>query len=121
MCKPRVLVIISFSFSIRYIVRTGLLKKLRQFCIPVVGITWNETELIEELRSDGFEVHIVPENKRGPLYNDVRKKIDIWFDYFCLKSDSRKIEKRYLNQFIPYKQQIFSDIRKWYTIAKLYL
>jgi len=121
MPKPRLLVTISFSFSIRYIVRTGLLNKLKEFCVPVIGITWNEEELIEELKRDGFEVHVIPENKREPLYNDVRKKIDFWFDHFCLKSDSRKIEKRYLNQFIPYKQKVLSNLRKWYTIAKLYL
>src|SRR6266542_5256340 len=121
MSKPRLLITISFSFSIRYIVRTGLLNKLKQFCEPVIGITWNEEELIQELRRDGFEVHLIPENKREPLYSDVRKKIDFWFDHFCLKSDSRKIERRYLNQFIPYKQKVIGNFRRWQTIAKLYL
>jgi len=94
---------------------------LKLFCDPVVGITWNEENLIEELRKDGFEVHLVPENKRNPAYNDVRKKLDIWFDRFCVKSDSRKIQQAYLDQFISFKQKFIRNIRQWYNIAKLYI
>lgn len=120
MPKPRLLIVISFSFSIRYIVRTGLLKRVEQFCEPVIAITWNEETLIEELKKEGYEVWIVPENRRGAPYNDVRKRIDIWFDHFLLRG-SRKIERAYLGQFIGRSQKFVSAVRRWYNVSKLYL
>lgn len=56
----RLLIPISFSFSIRYIVRTGLLKELQSFCEPVVALVWDEKDLINELRDEGYEVYLVP-------------------------------------------------------------
>lgn len=121
MTRSRVLVTLSISFAIRYIIRTGLLKKLKEFCEPVIVIAWNEEDLIEELRSDGFEVHIIPEHKREPVYNDVRRKIDIWFNRFRLKSPSRKIQQAYLDQFIPLRGKLLRKARERYNVVKLHL
>jgi len=97
-----------------------LLQQLRSFCEPVVAITWNQEDLIAELRAQGFEVHIVPEHKREPVYNDVRRKIDIWFNKFRLKSPSQKIQQDYLDQYISFKPKLLRKIREWYNIFKLY-
>jgi hypothetical protein len=119
--KKRLLVTISFSFSIRYIVRTGLLQKLKPFSDPVVVLTWNETELIKELTEQGFEVHILPEFKRGYAYAGIRKKIDYWFVHFKLKSPTKKNQDKFLQQYNSFKSNIISSCRKWYNIAKMYL
>jgi hypothetical protein len=111
----RVLVTISFSFSIRYIVRTGLLEKLRFFCIPVVAITWKQQDLIEELQAMGFEVHLVPEAKTSPAYRDIRRKIDICFDEYMLRSQSKKIQARYLNQYRSARGVMLSKLRVLYN------
>ena len=99
MKKKRVLIPISFSFSIRYIVRSGLIYKLKEFCEPVIVLTWNEKELIHELNQNNIEVHVVQESERGIYYSDVRKKLDYWFRHKKLQSPTWKIEPRYLEQF----------------------
>jgi len=121
MGERRLLITISFSFSIRYIYRTGLLHKLREFCKPVIALTWNEEDLINELQQNGFEVHIIPESSSGNTYAHVRRRINLWFDHFLLKTPSPKIEQTYLDQFIPFKKKIIRKASKWYNIIKFYL
>lgn len=119
--RKRLLITISFSFSIRYIVRTGLLNKLKQFSDPVVVLTWNEPELIKELTTQGFEVHILPELSRGSAYASIRKKIDYWFVHFKLKSPTKKNQDKYLKQYNSFKYNCLSSCRKLYNVAKMYL
>jgi len=121
MKKKRVLVTISFSFSIRYLVRSKLIHKMRAFCEPVIVITWNQDDLVAELRNEGFEVHVVPESERGMHYADVRKKMDYWFRYFKLKSPTWAIEPRYLEQFRPLKAVLLNRIREYYNLIKFYI
>jgi len=119
--KKRVLVTISYSFSIRYVYRSGLLKKLGEFCHPVVGITWNQEDLVEELKNDGFEVYLVPESYRDKTYLSVRRKIDIWFKYFRLKSPSKKIQLRYKDSFLSFKKKAIYHSRELYNYLKFCL
>lgn len=117
----RLLVTISISFSIRYIIRTGLLKKLKEFCDPVLAFTWNEVKLIEELKMQGFEVHIIPEAKCAPAYNDARKKIDYWFNKYQLKSPSTKIQQQYLKHIQPAQTSLLSKSRRLYNEGKSFI
>jgi len=114
----RLLVIISFSFSIRFLYRTGMLAKLSEFVTPVIAITWNEEELIEELKNDGFEVHIIPESKRGKEYVNIRTKIDFWFRRYALKSKYKQIQVRYLDQYLPFKSKLIRNLRQLYNHGK---
>lgn len=118
MHKKRLLVTISYSFSIRYIYRTGLLKRLSEFCTPVVCLTWQQDDLIEELKNDGFEVHIAPLNTKDSQYANARHKIDIWFKYFRLKGTSKKIQARYLNSFTPFKKKFLHNSRELFNYLK---
>ena len=113
--KKRVLVTISFSFSIRYLIRTGLIKQMQSFVVPVIGITWNQEDLIEELKSEGIEVHILPTSIRGEKYTNIRVKLDYWFKYFKLKSPTRNIEPRYLEQFHKKKSVLIRRCREYYN------
>lgn len=118
--KKRVLVIISFSFSIRYIYRTKLLNELKKFSHPVIAITWNQEDLIKELQEEGFEVHVIPESKKNANYNDVRKKIDFWFNHFKLKTPSKKIQEDWLETLNDGNFQWLTFVRKKYNIIKFY-
>jgi hypothetical protein len=116
----RILIPISFSFSIRYILRTGLLSELQKFCTPVILITWHQTDLIEELQNLGLEVHLLGVKKSSEKYLNIRRKIDYWFTHFALKSPSQKIQKNFLSQ---YNQLAQKRILKWseiFTVAKFY-
>jgi hypothetical protein len=113
--KKRVLVTISFSFSIRYLFRSQLIHKMKLFCEPVIAITWPQQDLINDLKEQGFEVHLAPESERGFIYSDVRKKIDYWFRYFKLKSPTWAIEPRYLEQFLSFKIIFLNRVREYYN------
>jgi hypothetical protein len=119
--KKRLLVTISYSFSIRYIYRSELLKELSDFCTPVVCLTWNQSDLISELQEAGFEVTVSPENKRGLEYSAVRSKIDTWFKYFRLKSPSKKIQAEYIASITPFKKRLIPKFRELYNHLKQYL
>ena len=118
--KKRILIPISFSFSIRYLYRTGMLHKIRDFATPVIVITWNETDLIDEMHRDGFEVHVIPESKKDEPYSNVRTKIDYWFNEFVLTSTSKKVQKKYLDQFVPTKVRTQRKLREKYNQLKFY-
>jgi hypothetical protein len=119
--KKRLLVTISFSFSIRYLYRTGLLHKLREFSEPVIAITWNEQDLVQEMQADGFEVHVIPASSKDALYANVRTKIDYWFDAFALKSSSKKMQKKYLAQYVSQKDRLKRKVRTNYNYMKFLL
>lgn len=118
--KPRVLVTISYSFSIRYLYRTGLLQMMRTFCEPVIIITWQQPDLIEELQQENFEVHIIEEPARSAAYIDIRRKIDFWFDHFRLRGKYKKNQQNYLDQYLSFKAKLLRNSRKWYNIVKFY-
>ncbi|MCW3110759.1 MAG: hypothetical protein JWQ09_5265 [Segetibacter sp.] len=119
--SKRLLVVVSFSFSIRFLYRTGMLYQLRQFVTPVIVITWNEQDLVKELKNDGFEVHVIPESRKGPEYLNVRKKIDYWFSRYALKSKYKKIQVKYLDQYLPSKSKLIRDLREFYNYCKSFV
>lgn len=116
--KKRLLITISFSFSIRYLYRTGMLHKLSELVEPVIAITWNEPELIAEMKADGFEVHVVPTSSKDSMYASIRSKIDFWFDAFALKTESKKVQRKYLNQYVPLEVRVRRKLRERYNKAK---
>ena len=81
--KKRILVTISISFAVRYIIRTGLLDMMRKFCEPVVLLSWNQQDLINELIDKGIEVHVMPSERRNPAYVEFRRKINFWVEHCC--------------------------------------
>lgn len=119
--KKRILIPISFSFSIRYLYRTGMLHKIREFAIPVIVITWNEQDLVAEMKNDGFEVVVIPESRKDEPYANVRTKIDYWFNNFVLTSTSKKVQKKYLDQFVPKKVRTQKKLREKYNQLKFYI
>lgn len=119
--KKRVAVTISFSFSIRYIVRTGLLEKMKSFCEPVVCIFWNQEDLVKDLQDKGFEVYVIHESVKGAQYANVRYKLDYWFRYFRLKSFSKNFEPRYVEKFKTKKKVIKSRLREYYNLTKFFV
>ncbi len=119
--KKRILVTISFSFSVRYLVRTGMLAKLQDFAIPVIAITWKQDDLIAELEAEGFEVYLIEPPSLSDSYINIRRKIDIWFKYFRLKSISTKIQETYLRKYQKSKKSLLSNLSSYYNQLKFRL
>lgn len=76
MTAPRVLVPLTYGFSVRYAWPTGLLEQLSEVCEPVVGLGWDDEELSQELQSAGFEVVRLPDARVTHEYRNHCRKLD---------------------------------------------
>ena len=102
----RILVTIVGQGSITHIIRSGILEGMRAFCEPVIGILWNEESLVEELRSKGYEVHIIPPYAANGEYNKLRTKINMWYIRKVLKTPSTRIQHNYFQQYTATKKNL---------------
>lgn len=93
MSKPRVLVPITIQFSVRYLVRTGLLARLAKVAVPVVILGWDDPALRTEIEELGCEVHALPQTRYGATYTRVRRQMDTCH-YTRLASPTTKVAKR---------------------------
>src|ERR1700722_10881052 len=78
MSKPRLLLPMSIQFSVRYLLRAGLIDRLRDVADPVVLLAWKDEDLEKELQSHGIEVHPMIERRMGKRYDRVRGWISVW-------------------------------------------
>jgi CDP-glycerol glycerophosphotransferase (TagB/SpsB family) len=67
----------SIQFSVRYILRTGLLDRLREVAEPVILLGWRDDELEGELKKAGVEVHTLIERRMGKRYDRIRSWINV--------------------------------------------
>jgi hypothetical protein len=72
MAHPRVLIPIGLQFSVRYLLRTGLLSSLAEFCEPVLLLGWDDEALEAELADCGYEVHHAAKAQWGGEYERAR-------------------------------------------------
>lgn len=76
MSRPRVVIPIVVQFSIRYLLRTGLLSKMMEYTEPVVLLRWNDASLIQEIRAMGVAIHILPVGDYGLPYLRLKRQLD---------------------------------------------
>ena len=107
----RILVTIVGQGSITHIIRSGILEGMRAFCEPVIGILWNEESLVDELRSKGYEVHIIPPYAANGEYNKLRTKINMWYIRKVLKTPSTRIQHNYFQQYTTAKKNLKRKVR----------
>jgi CDP-Glycerol:Poly(glycerophosphate) glycerophosphotransferase len=67
----------SIQFSVRYILRTGLLDRLRESVEPVILLGWRDEELEAELKRAGIEAHPMIERRMGKSYDRVRSWMNL--------------------------------------------
>ena len=77
MSKPRLLIPMSVQFSVRYILRTGLIDRLRESVEPVILLGWRDDELETELKRAGIEHHPMIERRMGKSYDRVRSWLNL--------------------------------------------
>jgi len=82
MSKPRVLIPISLQFSIRYLLRTGLLSQLSASLHPVILLGWKDESLEQELVQAGCEVHPLQKATWGAQYERARGSMNQWHEKF---------------------------------------
>ena len=98
-----------------------MLHKLRDYVHPVIAITWYEAGLMDEMRAEGFEVHVIPVSTKDNLYGNIRSKIDFWFDSKDYQYQAKKVQRKYLDQYTPLRVRLRKKMREKYNVAKLIL
>lgn len=91
--KPRVLVPLTIHFAVRYIVRTGLLARLRDCCEPVLALSWDDAALAADLRAEGVEVVRLPDSRIDPAVTALLASEEVAFGV-RLRSPSAAIDQR---------------------------
>ncbi|MCJ7694791.1 MAG: hypothetical protein MUO40_05120 [Anaerolineaceae bacterium] len=113
MNKPRLLIPITIQFTLRYVLRTGLMDMIKAYAEPVVILGWEDEGLVGELNAIGVSVYQNPGKQGGVEYYRARNMLDLWH-YDHMKSPSTRID-RYRNSLLRNRSQ---NIRK--TIRDLY-
>ncbi|MEZ5203442.1 MAG: hypothetical protein R2701_03395 [Acidimicrobiales bacterium] len=79
-------------FAVRYVVRTGLLERIRDVCDPVLGLTWDDEQLAGELAATGVEVVRIPDPRVEPPVLGLLEQQALHFQR-RLRSPSTKIDR----------------------------
>ena len=87
------LVAITYGFSVRYLLSTGVLDELADLCTPVVALWWDDADLVAELESRGIEVVRLPDAELDHGYRMFRRRMSI-VHHSRLRTPSAEIERR---------------------------
>ena len=78
MSLPRLIIPISQQFSVRYLLRTGLLNRISEYAQPVILLAWSDEALCDELERAGVEVHLLPRAEYARDYMHIQKQLDVY-------------------------------------------
>lgn len=93
MRKPRLLIPLVLHFSVRYLVRTGLLSRLMDFAVPIILLNWKDSGLEREMRQLGAEVHSLPAFRFGASFDRLKSRLAV-IDKLTMQSPSTLIDER---------------------------
>jgi hypothetical protein len=110
MSKPRLLVPMSLQFSVRYLLRTGLLSEINEFAQPVLLLGWKDEALARELGQQGCEVHSLPKGYWGVDYERARATVNLRHEKLR-NSPSTEIRKRRQNLDRPLGLRVRRKLR----------
>jgi hypothetical protein len=75
--EARLLLPLTYGFSVRYAVPTGLVERLAEFCQPVVALGWDDPELVERLERIGAQVLRLPDANLTHDYRMYRRRLGL--------------------------------------------
>lgn len=76
LADQRLLLPVTYGFSVRYLIPTGVLEGLAEVCRPVVALGWDDAELEQRLGRCGVEVVRLPEASLTHRYRMYRRRLD---------------------------------------------
>ncbi len=121
MGERRVLVAVTYGFSVRYLVPTGVLEQLSKVCRPVVALGWDDPELTAELTASGLEVLRLPDAELDHRYRMFRRRMSI-VHHRRLRSPSAGIERRQRRVSVRSgRDRLVGDLRRLKDRAELAL
>ena len=110
--KPTILIPLSIQFSVRYLLRTGLLEKIRTIANPVILLGWSDAGLQMELEQLGCVVYPLPKAVLNAEFSKLRKKIHI-MHFDRISSCSTRIDRRRNNLIQPRFHRIKTTLRSF--------
>lgn len=93
MPKLRLIIPISLQFSIRYLLRSGLLERIQSLCDPVIVLGWKDSGLERELEAAG-EVHHMVKAQWGADYERARAPLNAFHEKRMASVSARIRERR---------------------------
>lgn len=93
MRKPRLLIPLVQHFSVRYLVRTGLLSRLTDFATPIILLNWKDAALEAEMRHLGAEVRPLAAFQFGSSFDRLKSRTAVR-DKLAMRSPSTVIDER---------------------------
>ena len=120
MSKPRLLIPVSLQFTVRYLLRSGLLSLLSEFAQPVILLSWKDEALEKELRREGYEVSRLMKAQWGAGYERARTVVNLWHQGL-MNSPSRHIRERRINLDRPLSLRLRKALRRTAHSAALVL
>ncbi|MFN7926777.1 MAG: hypothetical protein U0Y68_02335 [Blastocatellia bacterium] len=111
MRKPRLLIPVTMQFSVRYLLRTGLLARVSEYAQPVIALGWNDPALMQEFAAVGAEVHQLPTLQRSGRYERLRLTLKVWHQ-MRLNSPSTAIDERRTAAQLPWGERWRARIRR---------
>lgn len=91
--RPRVLVSVTYGFSVRYLLSTEVLDRLAAEVEVVVGLGWDDGDLVAELRRRGLPSIRLPDARLDHAYRRLRRQLDLVHQH-RLRSPTTAIERR---------------------------
>lgn len=98
--RRRLLIPVTYGFSVRYLLPTGLLTALTDVCTPVVGMGWDDPDLVEEVRDQGIEVIRLPDARLDHQYRMFRRRVAM-VHHHRLDSPTTRIQRGQLRRKAP--------------------
>jgi len=114
MPKPRLLIPVFTHFSVRYILRTGMLTALTEFTQPIVALSWQDPALENEFSQAGAEILHVPNFTFSSQFKETRELVNFWHKQ-VRQTNTTEIDIRReasllgLRERVNYEVQILKD------------
>lgn len=81
MKKTRLIIPLIQHFTVRYLVRTGMLERITDFAEPLVLLNWEDMQLKNELEQLGAEVYRLPLFRHGVHFDKLKSRTNFWFSH----------------------------------------
>lgn len=110
MPKPRLLIPVFTHFSVRYILRTGMLALLAEFTQPLIALSWEDQELETEFKQHGAEIYHVPNFTFSPRFKETRELVNFWHKQYR-KTNTTEIDIRREGSLLSGRERVRYEIK----------
>jgi hypothetical protein len=116
---PRLLVPVTYGFSVRYVDSTGLIDQLRELCTPVLALSWDDRELRDHLERRGAEVRRLPSPRLTHDYRMYRRRLELVHQRRLRSPTAPILQHRSLQAYPFPRARTIARLRRGLDVAAL--